>query len=253
VPQINLLNKSTESAVNSGVIAKILEGILSFLLCLALLGYGGLYYYSWSLNKQISQVRHQIQERQASGPAGRDELLLRQGQLKEISDLLANHVDWTNFLPTLAKITLKSVSYSSLNATRDGTVRVNVVVGSYTDLDKYLQAFDAVGSKTPLFYDARIVSLGKSTDTSSLSTRATIEMKFKKDLLLTALGTGTKSVSLESDATIPEILGDYTSEAIPTETGPVISSEGFTTDESLLNSVEDDRSGIPMGPLPTNE
>lgn len=72
----------------------------------------------------------------------RDELLVRQIQLKELEGVISNHLYWSQLLPEIAKVTLKTASYSSLKVDKSNELVMTVTVPSLLEFDKYLQVFD---------------------------------------------------------------------------------------------------------------
>ena len=142
--QINLLSPNTskpnlgQAALRIGV--KVLVGLLILMVV----------YYVWTLvdgkrtASSIVNLQNKITsaEGQVLGQKDRQELIVRQGQIQALSNLLKNHVYWSQLIPELAESTLKTASYVSFSANDQGTGTMVVSVPSYTDLDKFLQVFD---------------------------------------------------------------------------------------------------------------
>jgi hypothetical protein len=144
VAQINLLKQSAPSNNLWEIIPKILTRVFAVVLIGLILYYAWLFFRSKSLDNQIAATKVQINtDRQSAlNSPQRDELLVRQTQLKDLSGLISSHVYFSQLLPVLAQDTLKTASYSSLKADASGNLTLAVTVPTLEDLDKYLQVFD---------------------------------------------------------------------------------------------------------------
>lgn len=142
--EINLLK--TPSAGQSlmeklpGIVIKLLA-----VLALAVLGYYGyLFVKVKSVNKQAGETQTAIAQskNEALAMPGREEFLVRQAQLKEYGGLVASHDYISKLFPSLAKVTLKSAYYTSMNMTSDGKLTLTAMVPDLQSLDKFLQVFN---------------------------------------------------------------------------------------------------------------
>lgn len=67
--------------------------------------------------------------------------LSTQKSLSDVSALFGSHLGWASLVPKFAAATLKTATFSSFQATSDGSVDVVGTVPSFADLDKMLQGF----------------------------------------------------------------------------------------------------------------
>lgn len=106
--------------------------------------YGWLNYSSSKLTKEILTTQQKLKQEanDALAISQRDEVLTRQLQLKTLQGAIGQHVYWSQLLPELARVTLKTASYTSLKVGDDSTLSLNASVPTLGDLDKYLQVFD---------------------------------------------------------------------------------------------------------------
>ena len=141
--QINLL-KQQDSSSNFG---HFLPGFFVKALTLAVIClfvyYGWLYFKAKKLvnNINVSEKVISDSKTQAATMPGRDELLTRQAQLKELSDLISKHIYFSQLIPALAKVTLKTAVYTSLKTSGDGSLILSVALPDMNELDKFLQVF----------------------------------------------------------------------------------------------------------------
>src|SRR5258708_27117170 len=113
-------------------------------------GLATLLYYGWTIyqvkkaNQEITDIQRQISDSSASiqNQQGKEELFTRQGQLKELDNIINKHVYWTQLMPELARVTLKTATYSNLTIGGDGTINLDAAVPTLADLDKFMQVFD---------------------------------------------------------------------------------------------------------------
>jgi hypothetical protein len=144
VAQINLL-KQTESNQHSwDIVPKIFARLFLFILVLLVLYYGWTVVSYGQVESQIAKTQTQINNDRAAAMslADRNEVLTRQLQLQTQASLISNHIYFSQLFPELARVTLKTASYSSLQAVSDGTMTLTATVPTVDDLDKYLQIFD---------------------------------------------------------------------------------------------------------------
>lgn len=176
--QINLLKQSGGSRKSWQSLPKILARLaLALLIAVAA-------YYVWlavsygQTDKAIQTAQQKIQADQQSALdlSQRNEVLTRQLQLKNLNDLISQHVYFSQLLPALADATLKTASYTSLQVNSDNSLTLAARVPTLGDLDKYLQVFDL-----PEFYknfsNLRIGGFSKSKDPQTNGTSLTFEVK----------------------------------------------------------------------------
>lgn len=155
---------------------------LAFIVTLALYGY--LFYRDWSGQKQISENQAVIAEVQSSleKDQKRSELLVRQGQLQTVNQLLAEHSFWSGLLPELARITLVSAEYSLVETTPQGDLNITVTVPTYAEAEKFLQVFD-LPEYNKYFSNVRVLSLGQSGKDGVSQTTMRIQLTMDQSLL----------------------------------------------------------------------
>ena len=155
------------------------------LVILALVGYYVYLLYSiHGQNTTMTNTEQQIQadQQDLSKVSGRDELLTRQQQLKQLMSLVGGHAYWTRLFPALAQVTLNSANFLSIQTLPDGSLSMSGTVPSNEDLDKFLQVFDLPEFNKD-FYDVKISSLGKAQVGNQLLVQFTVNMKYNPALL----------------------------------------------------------------------
>ncbi len=180
--QINLLKQKTNSSNWSQTGMKALVRVMAAgLLCL-ILYYGWLNYNSSKLTKDILTTQQKLKQEadDALTISQRDEVLTRQLQLKTLQGAIGSHVYWSQLLPELARVTLKTASYTSLKVGDDSTLMLNASVPSLSDLDKYLQVFDRP-EFNKYFSNVRIGGYSKAQGAEGGSGRLTFEVVMNFD------------------------------------------------------------------------
>ena len=109
-------------------------------------------------------------------------MITRQGQLQSVNGLIKNHMSWSYLLPELARVTLRSSSYTTISADSTGTLTMSVSAPNYSDLDQYLQVFN-LPQFNQQFSDVKVLSVSKAQEGSNLTTQMRIELKFKPDFI----------------------------------------------------------------------
>ncbi len=163
MPQINLLTNETKRQVLPWEMLLTLLVRVFIIAFIALLGYYGylIFRSKTSANKilatqnSIIQTQNEILKHQ-----DRKELLVRQGQLTELSKLVAGHPYWSRLFPELSKVTLKNAYYLGMSAESKGTAKMTVIVPSYTDFDNFLQVFD-LKEFNDQFSNVRLIAVTK--------------------------------------------------------------------------------------------
>lgn len=180
--QINLLKQPSVSHTQD--ISKILEWVFIAILIVLVGYYGWLFYQSKQDDANISLTQKSInlQTQQALTVAQRPELITRQEQLKNYSDLISKHVYWSQILPVLANSTLNTVSYSDLNVASDGTLTLDASAPTLEDLDLYLQVFD-LPSIYKYFSNVKVTSFAKVQNINSSSVKFQVMMNYDTSLI----------------------------------------------------------------------
>lgn len=181
---INLLDNPSGASQIRQKGAKWASRIVGLVLLLSLLAYGFLFYRSWSLNNKIEESQAKIDEYKADfkNNEQREELLTRQEQLKNANQLIEKHMYWSALLPELAKVTLTSAKYTTIQTNSEGILDLTITVPSYTEAEKYLQVFD-LPEYNKNFSNVRVKSLTKTQQDDLLKTTLNIELTLSPELL----------------------------------------------------------------------
>lgn len=183
--QINLLKQTAPQRNLWTVIPKFFASVLLVVLIILVLYYGWLIIESKKVASNIINVQAQINEEKKIGlnMPKRDEVLVRQQQLQGINEAVGNHLYWTQLLPELARVTLKSASYSNIKVGTDGKISMTVKVPTIGDLDKYLQVFD-LPAFNKNFSDVRIGGYYKvQSEDNSSTINFDVMMKYNPDVI----------------------------------------------------------------------
>ena len=181
---INLLDNPSGASQIRQKGAKFASRIVGLVLLLSLFAYGFLFYRGWSLDNKIAESQTKIDEYKADfkNSDQREELLTRQEQLKNVDQLIDKHMYWSALLPELAKVTLTSAKYTSIQTNSDGILDLSVTFPSYTEAEKYLQVFD-LPEYNKNFSNVRVKSLSKTQQDDLLKTTMNIELTLSPELL----------------------------------------------------------------------
>lgn len=182
--QINLLKQSGGTGNFSNLLPKIIVRLFALVLA-ALIGY-----YVWlfidlnNVNKQIAQAQDKTNnDRQVvSSITNRSELYTRQLQLKNLQGLISKHVYWSQLLPEIARVTLKSASYKNLNVSDKGDLLLNVSVPTLIDLAKYMEIFD-IADYNKNFDNIRVGGFSQVQDKGVTSIQFQVSMKFNPQII----------------------------------------------------------------------
>ena len=185
MPQINLLSTETKQHQLPWEILFTIVARLLVVGVLALFGYYGYIYYNakttatkiFQKQNDIISLQNDILNRE-----GRKEVLVRQAQLLEATRLLTNHLYWSQFLPGLARVTLKSSAYIGVSADNKGAARLSVVVPDYTNFDKYLQVFDSKDFNTN-FSNVHVINVSKYEVDGIAGVKFDVELTYNLALL----------------------------------------------------------------------
>ncbi|QQS22804.1 hypothetical protein IPM19_04220 [bacterium] len=181
---INLLDSQAHTNVIRARSKQWILRLVTIALVAALLLYAGLFLFSWQAERKTADVKRTIDSTVAEmqNNEKRKELLTRQGQLKNIDQLLTTHLYWSGLLPELARVTLTSAQYTSISATDDGTLELTVTVPSYAEAEKFLQVFD-LPEYNKQFSNVKVMSLAKAEQGNLLATSMRLSLTLNKDLL----------------------------------------------------------------------
>ena len=182
---INLLqNSGNNKKPLTSVSASLAVKIAGLILILVLAYYAYLWFAHSRANKDLSAwtLKTSQAQSQAINEPGRQELITRQGQIKELDSLITHHVSWSYLLPELARVTLGSTTYANVSAKSDGTLQVTVNAPSYAELDKYLQVFN-LPQFNQQFSDVKVLSITKAQEGSNLQTQMKLELLFNPQFI----------------------------------------------------------------------
>jgi hypothetical protein len=188
MPQINLLgqeNTHRNAALMQLPLYLVRFFVLVFIVVLIYWGY--LYVQVKLAVNKVSLAQADIIriQKETLADKNRRELLVRQGQLNALDKLLKDQQYWSKFLPELARVTLKSASYLSFSAGKDGIARMSVTVPSYREFDQFLQVFDLPQFNSK-FSDVTVSSIGKYQQGDTQSIRFDVSMRYDSSFLKTA-------------------------------------------------------------------
>lgn len=179
--QINLLKQPSVSHTQSA--AKIFEWVFVAILLGLIAYYAWLFYQSKKIDTNIILTQQSItqQTQQALSVPQRPELITRQEQLKNYSNLISQHAYWSQILPVIASSTLNTITYSDLNIAQDGTLALSASAPTIEDLDLYLQVFD-LPSVYKYFSNVKVSSFSKVQNTSGSSVKFQVTMNYDPSL-----------------------------------------------------------------------
>jgi hypothetical protein len=182
---INLLQTPTsQTSTISSRSRVLLARVLMLVLVLIVAFYAWLQYDHWRTGKNIAATQASIATAQADAlnNKARAEVVTRQGQLEELDSLLEDHMYWSYLLPELARVTLVSAKYTSIEANSAGTLTMSVTLPSYQDLEKYLQIFD-LPEYNKEFSNVKILSINQTQVNNTLGTVVKLELTFNPKYL----------------------------------------------------------------------
>lgn len=182
--EINLLKQNTRQQDLWKPLAGYLVKFLLVVIVGLLVYYGWLYLQTKGVSKKIGEAQIEIQQTKSAAlsMAGRQELFTRQGQLQELQKLVNGHTYWSQVLPALAKVTLKSVSYLSFAASTIGEMQLSVVAPSLEEVEKFLQVFDSPNFNQN-FSDVKISGLSINQSGQNKTVNFQLNLKYNSNLL----------------------------------------------------------------------
>lgn len=185
MPQINLLGQ--ENTHRNAALTRLPLYLVRFFVVLfiaVLLYWVYLYVRVKLVVNKVAVAQADIIRIQKETLADKDrrELLVRQGQLSTLDKLLKDQQYWSKFLPELARVTLKSASYLSFSAGKDGTARMSVTVPTYREFDEFLQVFDLPQFNSK-FSNVTVSSIGKYQQGDTQSVRFDVTMQYDVNFL----------------------------------------------------------------------
>ncbi|MBI3231970.1 MAG: hypothetical protein HYZ51_02725 [Candidatus Doudnabacteria bacterium] len=182
--QINLLKQNKIGSVDDLWIISFLNKVALVAFLAVLSYYGWLAYKQKSAEKEIQELQTAIesQKQGLSEIERRDEVLVRQAQIKEYDSLISRHVYWSRLLPELAKVTLKQASYLFFQAENEGTINLALKIPSIAELDKFLQVFNSP-KLNRYFSNLTIGGINKVQEDKQTYVRVDVKIKYDTSLL----------------------------------------------------------------------
>ncbi len=182
--EINLLDSQAHSSAIKTQGKLWLLRIITIVFFAALIGYVLLFIWGWTTNSSIAKEKTEIAQYQADikDNQQRQELLTRQGQLKNVNQLLASHKYWSPVLPELARVTLTSAKYTSITADAKGELELTVITPSYAEAEKYLQVFD-LPEYNKQFSNVKVMALTKAQVGDLLQTTMRLRLTLNPSFL----------------------------------------------------------------------
>ena len=182
--EINLLDSQVHTNVIRARGKLWLLRLVTIIFFALILLYAILFLLGLLTDKKISTAKDQIEQYQASlqNNKQREELLTRQGQLKNANQLLDKHLYWSQLLPELARVTLTSAKYTSIIADSKGGLDLTITTPSYTDAEKYLQVFD-LPEYNKQFSNVRVMALAKAQQDNLLQTTLRLKLTLSPSFL----------------------------------------------------------------------
>lgn len=181
--EINLLDSQTHSSEIKAQGKLWLLRIVTLVFAAAVLGYIGLLIFGFITDRNINTKKSEVAQYQSEfkNNKQREELLTRQGQLKNANQLLAAHKYWSPLLPELARVTLTSAKYTSISADAKGGLELTVTTPSYSDAEKFLQVFD-LPEYNKQFSNVKVMALTKAQQGNALQTTMRLHLTVSSDL-----------------------------------------------------------------------
>ncbi len=182
--EINLLKNPSSGSNTWQTMASWVVKFLVLLVVAVIAYYVYLFFTLEKAKDEIVMVENSIVEskKAALNMPGREELLTRQLQLKEFTTLSGAHVYYSNLLPALAKVTLKTAYYTNISLNNQGKMSMQAVVPTLEELDKFLQVFNdpQVSSN---FYNIRLGGFTKAQDQNGQVYTFNIQLDFNPAIL----------------------------------------------------------------------
>jgi len=184
MPDINLIGSERQELSRSRSLGSLLTGFFVLILILFIAYYGFLLFRGRQLAKDITSTQAKIVESEAKirNNSEKNEVFTRQAQIADLKTLLATHLNWSRVVPELARVTLRSASYTDFLAESGNNIVMTVEVPNYVELDKFLQVFDLPQYSQNISH-VKIRSIAKIQQEDSLKLRAKIEFTYNEDSL----------------------------------------------------------------------
>ncbi len=175
--EINLLDTQAPSSVLKAQGKIWLVRMITTVFILVVLAYVFLLVFGWLTDRSIGEAKDSVAKLQSDFKSNpdREQLITRQGQLKNANQLLANHHYWSPVLPELARVTLASAKYSSILVDIKDGLELTVTTPSYEEAEKFLQVFDLPEYNTK-FSNVKLLALTKAESDNVLQTNMRLHL-----------------------------------------------------------------------------
>jgi len=129
--------------------------LIGGLIILSLLFYGGLLVYNRSLDKQLEVIQTHIEEvNKERDIEFEKEVILLEMSLKNLREILKNHLYWSNILSKIENLTLSQMSFSKFSGQLNEDDSIDLVLGGktpgYSLLAKQMVSFNENSSVSSL-------------------------------------------------------------------------------------------------------
>ncbi len=144
--EISLIPKDYKGQLGAKTIFSKVGILALVLVILTLLIYGGLNFYGQSLDKQLNDIKSQLEEtNKQRDVAFEKEVISLEKSLKNLKILLKNHIYWSDFFAKLENLVVPQVSFSNFKAEFKDDKSINLTLkgrtSSYTQLAKQMASF----------------------------------------------------------------------------------------------------------------
>lgn len=182
--EINLLETKSAISTVKETGKKWLLRLATLILIVVLAIYAYVFYSDWSGKREVGELKSSIAAAQAEMQNNKEraELVTRQGQLQSVNQLLSQHLFWSTLLPELARVTLTSANYSTIETSAKGDLTVTVTVPTYAEAEKYLQVFD-LPEYNQQFSNVQLLALSRNQQDSTLQTTMRLQLTLNPALL----------------------------------------------------------------------
>jgi len=143
---INLLQNSSnqKKTVEGGQVPSYMGTIGVFILVLVILATAAFYLLENSESSKLNTLNkaQSAAEQKITALPDYPKFLTEQTGLKALTSLLESHTDWSQVPNQFSKITVNTISYTSLTINQDGTVTIQGLAPTFAELDKYVEALN---------------------------------------------------------------------------------------------------------------
>lgn len=183
--EINLLrNDQSEDRFDAGFVALTVARILLAIVVLIIAVYAILFFLNWRNTGKLTEVKAKVETVQAEilNNEDRNEVITRQEQIKELDALIGKHVYWSYLFPELARVTLRSATFTQIEADREGLLTMTANLPNYADIEKFMQIFD-LPEYNQQFSNVRILSISTVQSEDVIRTQVRLQLMFNPEYI----------------------------------------------------------------------